>query len=547
MKTMMRRAVLVLLTVVLAVARSGAVDAQPRRSPRLVVMIAVDQLRGDYLEMYGARLNGGLARLTKHGAWFTKAAYPYLNTVTCAGHATIGTGTFPYSHGMILNQIYNRETRQTPACSADATAKNVSLNGLPAPAVGDSASRLLQPTLAEAVKRDRKGQVVTLSFKPRSAIMLAGRQADAIVWFDDRGGWMTSTAFGPVNPTVQQFVAANPIDADAGKTWDRTLAPDAYKYEDAGVGEKGTGGWSATFPHPLGIPGPTGDGRFYTRWQASPYGDEYLGRMATALVESMKLGADDATDFLGVSFSSLDSVGHAYGPRSHEVQDMLVRLDVTIGRLLDALDATVGKDQYVVGLSADHGVAEIPEQVEGAGRIVSATVREALQKGLEAVLGPGEHVASVNYTDIYLTPAAAMRLKDDPKVRAAAVQALQNIPGAAQAIVGAELATEEARKSSDRVRRAAALSYNKDRSGDLIVIPKENWLQSSAATTHGTHHPYDQSVPVIVYGPGVKAGVYTATATPADVAPTLAALARVPFTTADGRVLDEALQTPPAK
>jgi hypothetical protein len=101
--------------------------------------------------------------------------------------------------------------------------------------------------------------------------------------------------------------------------------------------------------------------------------------------------------------------------------------------------------------------------------------------------------------------------------------------------------------SSDRVRRAAALSYNKDRSGDLIMIPKENWLQSSAATTHGTHHPYDQSVPVIVYGPGVKAGVYTATATPADVAPTLAALARVPFTTADGRVLDEALQTPPAK
>lgn len=547
MKSMIRRVALVFLTVLLVAARGGGIDAQTRRTPRLVVVIAVDQLRGDYLEKYGGSFKGGLARLTKQGAWFTKAAYPYLNTVTCAGHATIGTGTFPYRHGMILNQIYNRETRQTPACTADPAAKNVSLNGLPAPAVGDSASQLLEPTFAEAVKRDRKGQVVTLSFKPRSAIMLAGRQADAIVWFDDRGGWMTSTAFGPVNPALEQFVAANPIDADAGKTWDRTLAPDAYTYEDAGVGERGTGGWTATFPHALGAPGPSGDGRFYTRWQASPYGDEYLQRMAVALVQSMKLGADDATDFLGVSFSSLDSVGHAYGPRSHEVQDMLVRLDVTIGRLLDALDAAVGKDQYVVGLSADHGVAEIPEQMEGAGRIVSGPVREALQKGLETVLGPGEHVASVNYTDIYLTPAAAQRMKDDPKVRDAALQALQSVPGASQALVGADLTTEDARKSSDRVRRAAALSYNKARSGDLIMIPKENWLQSSAATTHGTLHPYDQSVPVIIYGPGVKAGVRTESATPADLAPTLAALAGVRFTTPDGRVLDEALQTPPTR
>jgi predicted AlkP superfamily pyrophosphatase or phosphodiesterase len=541
----MRNRRLALLSVMLLFVslRGGAgADAQAPSAPGLIVIVAVDQLRGDYLERYGAKFKSGLKRITTEGAWFTNAAYPYLNTVTCTGHATIGTGTLPYRHGMILNQIYNRETRQSPYCTADPAVQDVSFNGLPPPAVGNSAALLLQPTLAEAVRRQRKGRVVGLSLKPRSAIMLAGRQTDAIAWFDDRGGWSTSPWFGPPSAILQQYITAHPLDADAGKVWERLLPADAYESEDAGVGERGTAGWTSTFPHPLGVPAP-GDSRFYTRWQASPYGDEYLGSMAAALVDSMRLGGGETTDFLAISFSSLDSVGHNFGPRSHEVQDMLLRFDITLGRLLDVLDARVGKGRYVLGLSADHGVADIPEQVPGAGRIVSAVVRETLEKGLGAVLGPGEHVASVNYTDLYLNPDAARRVKDDPKARGAAIDALQSVPGIARAFHGDELRSAEARTSQDPVRRAAALSYHPERSGDLIVVPRKHWLQSTAATTHGTLHPYDQRVPVILFGRGVTRGRHTTEATPADLAPSLAALAGLQFSTEDGRILREALAT----
>jgi predicted AlkP superfamily pyrophosphatase or phosphodiesterase len=529
--------------------------------PKLVVLLAVDQLRGDYLELYGGGFTAGLKRLTSEGAWFTRAAFPYLNTVTCAGHATIGTGTLPYRHGMILNQLYDRAAGTSPYCTVDPAVKDIALSHVPPAAAGNSAARLLQPTLGDAIKGERKGRIVSVSLKPRSAITLAGREADAVAWFDERGGWMTTPALSASLPLLQAYIAAHPPEADAGKVWERLRPIDAYQKEDAGIGEKGTGGWSATFPHPLGKPGtdPLGnagaadDRTFYTRWQASPYADDHLGRMAVSLFESLRLGRGETTDLLAVSFSSLDMVGHNFGPRSHEVQDMLFRLDATIGRLLEALDAALGKDGYVLGLSADHGVAEIPEQVPGAGRIVSSVVREALQKGLAAALGPGEHVASVNYTDLYLKPEAARRVKEDPKVFAAARDALLAVPGIAQVLLGDELRGAEARRSTDRVRRAAALSYHPERSGDLIVVPRETWLQSTAATTHGTLYRYDQHVPVILYGPGVKAGRYEAAATPADLAPTLAALAGVTFRTEDGRVLGEAMAssggklTPPSR
>ena len=523
--------------------------------PKLVVLLAVDQLRGDYLQLYGGRFSAGLKRLTSEGAWFTRAAFPYLNTVTCAGHATIGTGALPYRHGMILNQLYDRAAGTSPYCTVDPAVKDIALGRVPPAAAGNSSARLLQPTLGDAIRGQRNGRIVSVSIKPRSAIMLAGRAADAVAWFDDRGGWMTTPALSASLPLLQAYIAANPPEADAGKTWERMLPVDAYQKEDAGVGEKGTGGWGATFPHPLakpgtgplGEPGAADDRTFYVRWQASPYADDYLGRMAASLFESLRLGRGDTTDLLAISFSSLDMVGHNFGPRSHEVQDMLFRLDATIGRLLDTLDAAVGRNGYVLGLSADHGVAEIPEQIPGAGRIVSSVVRDALQKGLAGALGPGEHVASVNYTDLYLKPEAARRVKEDPKVFAAARGALLTVPGVAQVLLGDELRSAEARRSQDPVRRAAALSYHPDRSGDLIVVPRETWLQSTAATTHGTLYRYDQHVPVILYGPGVKAGRYEAGATPADVAPSLAALADVTFPTDDGRVLREAMASGGAK
>lgn len=512
----------------------------PAAAPKLVVVLVVDQMRADYLERYGSRFNGGLARLMKEGAWFTRAAYPYLNTVTCAGHSTIGTGTFPYRHGMILNAWFDRTTGTSPTCTADPAATELSYGGLP-PIGGDSARRLLVPTLAELLRKNAGGRVVSLSLKPRSSVPLAGQAADVVAWFDDRGGWTTSSVYGKPSTPLREFIETNPLTDDYDKVWDRTLPPDAYQFTDDAPGERPVIGWTRTFPHPLGRRGGRPDTEFVARWQRSPFSDEYLGRMASAMVERMKLGGGAGTDFLGISFSAIDLVGHAYGPRSHEVQDLLLRLDAAIGRLLDQLDARVGRQNYVLGLSSDHGVAEIPEQTTGAGRLLGATVNTVLQKVLATTIGPGPHGVVVNYTDIYLATAVAERIERDKEARSRVFSALQALPGIARVFHGDELSTPDARTSSDPVRRAAALSYHSGRSGDLIVVPREKWFFSDAATTHGSLHEYDQRVPVIMFGAGVKPGSHSAAASPADIAPTLAALVHVPMTDTDGRVLREAL------
>jgi predicted AlkP superfamily pyrophosphatase or phosphodiesterase len=508
--------------------------------PRLVVLLVVDQMRADYLERYGGRLTGGLARLMAEGAWFTQAAYPYLNTVTCAGHATIGTGTFPYQHGMILNAWYDRATGTSPTCTADPSATEISYSGL-TPGEGDSAARLARPAIGEHLRARARGRVVTLSLKPRSSVPLAGRQADVVVWFDDRGGWVTSSVYGAPSEAVRRFVQANPPGADYDKVWDRMLPADAYQHEDDAPGERPAGGWTRSFPHRLGSSEGRPDAGFYGRWQRSPYSDEYLERMAAAIVRELSLGRGAGTDVLGISFSALDLVGHAFGPRSHEVQDVLFRLDAAIGRVLDTLDREVGRGNYVLGLSSDHGVAEIPEQVSDSGRLLGPAVSAALQKTLAAAHIPGPHVASVVYTDIYFVPGVADRLTRDRKLRGLVLDTLRSLPGAAAAFHGSELTGRSARTSSDPARRAAALSYYPGRSGDMIIVPRERWILAGSATTHGTLHSYDQRVPVMLYGRGVTPGRRATAATPADIAPTLAAVAGVRMENTDGRVLREAL------
>jgi predicted AlkP superfamily pyrophosphatase or phosphodiesterase len=535
------RSIAAFLSIIAALSAGPRLHSEPQPArAKLMVLIVVDQMRADYLERYGMRFTGGLRRLMREGAWFTNAAYPYLNTVTCAGHSTIGTGMLPFHHGMIMNSWLDRSTGKTPFCTDDPTVTEISYNGLQG-GIGDSANQMLAPAIGEQIRSRAQGRAVAMSIKSRSAIPLVGRSADAVVWFDDRGGWATSSAFtrAPV-PFLQQFISANPVAADYAKVWTRTLDASAYQFVDDDPAERPGAGAARTFPHPLGIAGGKPDAAFFARWLGSPFSDEYLGRMAAAAVDALKLGSGEHTDLLAVSFSALDSVGHVYGPRSHEVQDLLVRLDLTIGRLLDHLDWTVGAGTYVLGLSADHGVADIPEHVRG-GRQGAKEIKDGLSKVLTPALGAGDHVVATSYTDIYLSPAALERLRTDPKLRAAALDGLRALPGVAQAFVGDDLRDAAARSSSDAMRRAAALSYYPGRSGDLIIVPKENWLLSSNVTTHGTQYPYDQRVPVILFGTGVRAGRYAQAVTPADIVPTLAKLAHVSIAPTDGRVLSEAL------
>ena len=522
-----------------ALAPFRAAARQAPSTPKLIVILVADQMRFDYLQRYSGRFTGGLKRLIDNGAWFEHAAYPYLNTVTCPGHSTIGTGTYPYQHGMVLNTWFDRQTRTATDCTDDDKTREVPY-GRALTAVGDSGRRQLRPTLADHVREQMHGRVVAISLKARSAIGLAGHGGDVVLWFDTRGAFATSSAYARrPTPFIEHYVNQNPVSAAYGRQWERLYDASAYQGKDDNPSEKAPAGWTRTFPHAIASKSGKADDEFYGHWMRSPLSDEYLGKLAAASVDAMELGKRGSVDFLGVSFSALDLVGHAFGPNSYEVQDMVARLDVTIGDLLKRLDASVGAANYVLGFSADHGVGDIPEDVNG-GRYTSANTSDAINKALQPFLGEGKYVAYVAYTDIYLQDNALKAMATNPAVRKAVLDGLRALPGIAAAYTADEVAQPAARTSSDPARRAAALSYHSGRSGDVIIIPRENWLLTTSAASHGTLYPYDQHVPLILYGAGVKKGKYDAPATPADLAPSLAALAGVPMSGTDGHALADA-------
>jgi predicted AlkP superfamily pyrophosphatase or phosphodiesterase len=286
---------------------------------------------------------------------------------------------------------------------------------------------------------------------------------------------------------------------------------------------------------------------FRSRWQSSPFADEYLGRLAMALIAGLQLGQQSSTDFLGVSFSALDRIGHDFGPLSHEVQDALVRLDATLGSLLDHLDRLIGPDHYVVALSADHGVSPVPEQLAeigiDAGRIRAGDVVDRVDRALASVLGPGKYVARLFYTDLYFSPGVYDKLTSDPRAMAAALEALRATPGVAAVYRSDELTRGLYR--DDGMAAAAALSYFAGRSGDLIVVPQPYWIVSSSAATHGSANSYDRAVPVVLMGGGIRPGQYLERASPADIAPTIAFLTGIVLPRPYGRVLTEALTLSP--
>jgi hypothetical protein len=540
-----------LCAVVLAVAVAAGGSPPAAQTPasakgHLLIILVVDQMRFEYLDRYKGFYKEGIKRLLDGGALFERAMYPYLNTVTCAGHATIATGAFPSKHGIIMNEWWHRDVGRRVSCTDDPAIKSLVYSREPE-RIGHSAHRLRVPTLGDRLRAaSPQSRVVTLSMKPRSTVMLAGHGGAAVTWFGATNTWSTSTAFTPaLVPEVKAVVDANPVDTLRGEVWNRVYEPSAYHGTDDAVGERGPSGWTPLFAHPLaGKPG-TPEERFYDLWERSPYSDAMLGEMASTLVRTMQLGQRGVVDLLGVSFSAVDYVGHDFGPRSHEVQDTLIRLDRTLGALLGALDGIVGPDRYTIGLSADHGVGEIPEASKAAGldagRLLGPEIRRIAEDAMVKAHGPGPHVAHVEYNELYLTEAARQRAAADAGVLQPLIEAVSSRPGVLRVMATAGL--EHKRASRDPIERAAALGYFPGESGDVEVLLKPNWINSdSSAATHGSLHPYDQHVPVLFFGKGVRKGRYKDPATPADLAPTLASLVKLPMPGVDGHVLRNAVK-----
>ena len=519
-------------------------QAQPS-TPRLLVLLVVDQFRADYLDRYQHRWRRGFRTLLDEGASFTRAEYTYFSTSTCAGHTTIATGALPRTHGIVLNRWWHRDEKLVLNCTEDASAPHVSY-GAPA-AAGSGPKRIAVPTLADELRLQQPGsRVVTISLKPRAAIPLAGRGGDAVVWFDEAGlTFVTSRAFAaePV-AAVRAFMTREPPERDLGRSWTLQEPDETYRYTDLGIGERPKAGWTSLFPHALIGKTKAPDARFFGRWEQTPFSDAYLGRMADALIDDFQLGQRNVTDYLAISFSALDNVGHDFGPESREIEDLLIRLDATIGAVLQKLDARVGRDNYLVVLTADHGVASVPEQ-SGGGHIASEDLQQLLERMLIDRWGPPAQPPYVPYVGsgaVYFADGIFDRLRKDAAAMQGVMRTLLSVPGMMRVLRSDQLSE----RSNDPLVRAAAGGYMPGRSGDLLLVPRRNWVielrDDNDATTHGTFHDYDRRVPLLARGHRVRQGRYTDPASPADVAPTLAHVAGVMLRHAEGRVLREAIR-----
>ena len=513
---------------------------------RLVVIVVLDQFRADYLNTFAPHWRAGFKTLLSEGAVFTRAQYPYFHTDTCAGHFTIGTGAFPRTHGMVADLWWEPKSRRSIECTDDDQSPVVSY-GRPSK-LGKSARNSMVPSLADELRGQKPGaRVVTLSMKARSAIGLAGHGGDAVTWFEEAvgvGSFVTSRAYSADGvAAVKGFLARDSFENDFGKFWTLRDAPETYRNADAGVGERPRQPWTGLFPHEIrGATGSRDDG--VALWRASPFGDAYLGRMAADLSDAFQLGRREATDFLGVSFSATDAVGHPFGPASRELEDTAARQDDVLGALITYLDDKVGRERYVLALSADHGVADVPV-MRGAGRVASEDVRDRIEEILISRFGPapgnGRYIAASS-DFVRFADGVFDRVRNEPGLIAAIERGVTAIPGVERVLRKDQLSD----RSSDPIVRAAALTSFEGRSGDLIIVSKPNWplggRAAAEAGSHGAPYDYDQRVPVILFGGGIKAGRYDRAATPADIAPTLARVAGIQMPKAEGRVLSEALK-----
>ncbi|MGB7728669.1 MAG: alkaline phosphatase family protein [Candidatus Acidiferrum sp.] len=521
--------------------------------PKLIVVIVVDQMRADYVDKFRGQWTGGLKRLLDEGAWFRSAAYPYASTQTCVGHSTISTGAFPMNHGMVANSWWDRDAQKMVTCTSDPNVKNTAYAGGTTKG-GDSAWRMLLPSFAEELKFQNPDgtRVVTFSLKARAAITLAGHKADAATWFDtNTAAWVTSTPYRAM-PFIEQYVKQHPVSADYGKTWSLSLPKSQYWYAEDAIGTASVSGWETSFPFKLrGKEGSSApDESFYQQWTASPFADTYLTRLAETAVDSLGLGKA-ATDYLAISYSSTDYVGHTFGPRSWEIQDMLVRLDKDLAELFTHLDQKVGRGNYVVALTADHGVAPIPADMlqqtgVDAGVLSLPDLQVRLEKALEPFNLAKQPIAKIAGNEIYFAQGLYEQLRHDPAAMKALLDAALSAPGVAEVFQAGEVGGGFETHSATRT--AAELSYFAARSGDMYVLQQPYWLTggSEAKPTgagHGSPYYYDQRVPILLMGFGIQPGEYFSPATPADIAPTLAVLTGVTLATHDGRILAEALRT----
>lgn len=539
---------------------SEAGEARPAAtagpSPRLIVLVAVDQMIPEQFERLGVHMDGGLGRLWREGRVHLDASLPYARTETGAGHVTFGTGCLPRTHGVVGNSFWDRVEGRERYCVEDKGVSLVTSGGIVETTGQRSPSTILSPTLGVLLQRiDAEAKVVTVSSKDRAAIGICGDAAGLALWWDKgRGGFGTSTHYCQELPAaVDEWNAGWEARARAF-VWDDTSPLEKVGGDhgawgtatDDRPGERPLGRLGTTMPYVF-APETTAAALARLAYE-TPMADGFVADLAGRLVPAFELGQDDAVDLLAVSFSGCDTVGHANGPYSREVTDLLFRLDRSLGALFETLDSSVGEGRWMAALTADHGVLPLPEHLQARGvdarRVGSAEVRAMRATLVERAnerLGVKLRVRSAS-GGLRLDEGKLAGTGVTPeRARHVLAEELRGLRGAYPWIDDAYSMDEIAAFAPDQlgVRALVANTFHPDRTPDVIVVNAPGVLVGvGKGTSHGSPHPYDRDVPLIFYGPGFEAERVPGDCGSHDVVPTLLQAAGLEMdATFDGRAL----------
>jgi predicted AlkP superfamily pyrophosphatase or phosphodiesterase len=512
----------------------------------LAVLVVFDQMRGDYLTRWDNLFgDGGFHRLEKEGSWFQNCHYPYANTVTGAGHASLVSGCSPSRHGIVGNDWYERLPPADVYCATATRYQTVPSmkprneeHGLNKPEAAGAPIHLRSPTLGDALKKATgdRSRVVAVSFKDRSAVLPGGSKADVCYWLDtSTGRFITSTYYRDApHKWVKEFNDAGRADQWFDKEWTR-IRPDLeyepYSSKDDQPGEGKGISQGRIFPHSMkgGKTKPGRDSR--EAMYNSPFGNELLLEFVKRAIDAEQLGTRATPDLLTVSFSCNDPIGHCWGPDSQEVLDVTLRSDLIVKELLAYLDAKVGKGRYTLVLSADHGVCPLPEVVRARGEKADRIAPEALEKSAAAFLDKtyGDGDGKPRWIEKFVPPWFYLNrgLLNERSLKANDVEDalagwLKKQPGIQTAYTSSQL--DKGPLKDDPVGEAVRKSNYPGRSGDVTVVVKPHYqfLSYLTGTGHGTPHPYDTHVPLLVYGPGIRPGARKDRVTPQATAAILA-------------------------
>lgn len=516
--------------------------------PRLILQITVDQLRGDLPTRYYERLGeGGFRYLWESGIVYRDAHHAHANTETIVGHATLATGAHPSAHGMVGNLWFDRETGfttynvedpdyrlLTQGASVDASTE-IDPTQRAARSEGRSPAAILVTTFSDELRSNTggKSKVIGVSVKDRGAISMAGHSGTAY-WFSKASGeFVTSTYYLDRYPDwVTAFNASKPAQQFAGKQWQLLHEQDSYLFgnSDDREWETDVGGFGRVFPHDYG----DGSSKYFTTWLTlSPAGDRIVLDFAKQALLEERLGADEATDYLSVSFSATDYVGHVFGPSSLESEDNILRLDRALAELFAFVDEQVGLDNTLIDLSADHGAPDSPGYLNSLGIPAGYIDPDSWDK--DAAIArikqdfkiKGPLIETYEHPYLYFSAAVKNDKRiDQEALEGAVVDELSKFHGVSLAVSSSALRRGNLPDSA--LYRAVVKNFNPKRSGDVFIVFEPYWFINdfdglTVAVTHGSPWNYDTYVPIVFAGAGLPAQTVDRRVHTVDVAATLSA------------------------